>query len=77
MCQRRNNKADMTIREQIEDIKEDFCGTHCKYLAEAKVRATEARFTLTIDEPRDRQNELSEIQHELLRHCRKCPLTRL
>ena len=75
MCQRRNNKADMTIREQIEDIKEDFCGTHCKYLAEKKARASEAR--LTIDEPWDRQNELSKIQNELLRHCRECPLTRL
>lgn len=31
MCQRRNNKADMTIREQIKDIKEEICEEYCHY----------------------------------------------
>lgn len=29
--QRRKNKADMTISEQIEAIAEDFCNHYCKY----------------------------------------------
>lgn len=32
---RRNNPFDMTIKEQIEKVKEDYCEENCKYLEKA------------------------------------------
>lgn len=32
---RKNNKQDMTVREQIEAIKESICDGYCKFKAEA------------------------------------------
>lgn len=31
MCQRRNNKSDMTICEQMQAIKEEICEEYCHY----------------------------------------------
>ena len=72
---RRNNIADMTIREQIEEIKEDFCVNYCKKYEEKRQKAINIR--ANIDSPRARQAELSKVQNILLSHCHKCPLTRL
>ena len=38
---RKNNPADMSIREQIEDLKDDICDNVCRYFQdyEGKVSA--------------------------------------
>lgn len=35
MNRRRNNPLEMTIKEQIEKVKEDCCNEICKYLEKA------------------------------------------
>lgn len=64
---RRNNPADMTVREQIEDVREKVCDNYCKYPA-----AYYDSYLADIYETEDQANEA--MQHE---QCEKCPLMRL
>lgn len=66
-----------TVREQIEDIKEDFCEMCCKHYEEAEAKAAAYK------EDESREDEYldcltSEIQNKLEHdHCSNCPLNRL
>lgn len=59
---RKNNIQDMTITEQIENVKEQICDKYCKFpeLSEQ-----------TIDDP---DEAFEWLQHN---HCNDCPLNRL
>ena len=70
---RKNNPADMTIREQIEKIKGQFCDDFCKYRGayDGYLAAYEG-----LDEPLKSQvTEANELA--LSMRCEKCPLSRL
>lgn len=66
-----------TIREQIEDIKEDFCEMCCKHYEEAEAETTAYKENEIIED--EYLDDLtSEIQNKLEHdHCRICPLNRL
>ena len=59
---RQNNKADMTVTEQIEAIKEQICDDYCKH--------TEAYLSCYKDPDEAQQKLLADM-------CNFCPLTRL
>ena len=66
-----------TVREQIEDIKEDFCEMCCKYYEEAETKAAACREDESIcDEDKDEFTTFiqNKLEHD---HCRICPLDRL
>lgn len=73
MGNRRNNPQDMTIIEDLEDIKDKVCSSICKYFAdaEAKVGAIHVR------DPEIGAEMVSVIQQELSEHCEDCPIKRL
>lgn len=66
-----------TVREQIEDIKEDFCEMCCKHYEEAEAKAAAYKENENIEE--EYLDYLtSEIQNKLEHdYCRICPLDRL
>lgn len=73
MGKRRNNPQDMTIIEDLEDIKDKVCGCICKYFADAEAKASAIHC-------RDHQmvaEMVSIIQQELSEHCEDCPIKRL
>ncbi len=59
---RKTNKAEMTITEQIEVIKEKMCGGYCKYPDVAKE---------AIGDPDEAQEWLQD------NFCNNCPLNEL
>jgi len=62
MNNRRKNRAEMTITEQFEAIKEQMCDNYCRFPALSKE---------TIED----ENEAFEwLMNE---HCSNCPLNRL
>lgn len=66
-----------TVREQIEDIKEDFCEMCCKHYEDAESRAAAYREDEFIsDEDKDclTTNVQNKLEHD---HCQICPLNRL
>lgn len=66
-----------TVREQIEDIKEDFCEMCCKHYEEAEAKAAAYRKNESIsDEDKDCLTTIiqNKLEHD---HCRICPLDRL
>ena len=66
-----------TVREQIEDIKEDFCEMCCKHYEDAESRAAVYRKDESIrDEDKDELTTFiqNKLEHD---HCRICPLDRL
>lgn len=71
---RKNNIEDMTIREQIENVKENFCQEYCKWYDNKEHRIEMAK--------KCNQHPLHEIieaaEEDLLQtNCHGCPLTRL
>lgn len=75
MGQRRSNKADMTISEQLEDLKESICGEVCKYWQQAEDKALELK-KLDLNNKQDFEWH-SRIQEQLHEHCEHCPLKEL
>lgn len=70
---RKNNPADMSIREQIEDLKDDICDNVCRYFQdyEGKVSAIKGN-------DKKLRAEIAEVlDAELAKHCDKCPVARL
>lgn len=59
---RHNNRADMTITEIIEDVKENICEDYCKY--------TEQYLSCYKDPDEAQEKLLADM-------CQYCPLTRL
>jgi len=75
MGNRRTNKVDMTITEQLEDLREQVCCSVCKYWQRAEDKAMELKKL-------DLNNKLDfewhqKIQTELHDHCENCPLKEL
>jgi hypothetical protein len=70
-------QREKTIREQIEDIKGDFCEMCCKHYEEAEAKAAAYKEDDSIeDEYKDMLT--SEINNKLEHDfCRICPLNRL
>lgn len=66
-------KKEKTVREQIEDIKEDFCQMCCKYYEDAENKAK----AIHGDDETLRQQIIDVLQRDLHRHCKECPLDRL
>ena len=73
------NKADMTVREIIDDLKDGICDYCCKHLEEANLKSKRAH-------ERAKKKEISwddydaekEIAYNSLeKHCRECPVSRL
>lgn len=73
---RRNNINDMTVREQIEGIKADFCECICKHYA-AALEQRDAVIKKGIRSQDERSKIYWSIQAELDGHCDNCPLSRL
>lgn len=72
---RRNNIADMTVREQIEAVKEEFCDHMCKHYAEAVKKCEKAKSEIATATHED---AIGQIETELFEeHCETCPLIRL
>lgn len=70
-------QREKTIREQIEDIKGDFCEMCCKHYEEAEAKAAACREDESIFNE-DKDGLITYIQNELQHdHCRNCPLNRL
>lgn len=66
-----------TVREQIEDIKEDFCEMCCKHYEEAEAKTAACREDESICDA-DKDGLITFIQNKLEHdHCRICPLDRL
>lgn len=65
-----------TIREQIEDIKGDFCEMCCKHYEEAETKAAAYRNNGMSLEYNSyfKEKIQSKLKHD---HCRVCPLNRL
>lgn len=67
MGNRRNNVADMTIHEQLEDIAERICSDYCKYPGIFHQFYLQNKY-----ENEDQANEAMMEQF-----CESCPLMRL
>lgn len=69
-------KREKTIREQIEDIKGDFCEMCCKYYEEAEAKAAAYQNNgMSLEYNNYFKKKIqSVLEHD---HCRVCPLTRL
>lgn len=70
---RRNNVKDMTICEQLEAIKEDFCHLYCKYYQTCKDQVD----AIKGQDKKMRAEIIDVFETELGEHCDECPLTRL
>ncbi len=70
---RKNNPSDMTIREQMERVRDDVCDWICKYNEDFnnKIRALKGNDQTLKDEIID------VLERELEKHCDQCPLSRL
>lgn len=66
-------KGEKTIREQIEDIKGDFCEMCCKHYEEAE----NMKESIHGDDTKMRTEITEVIQRSLLKKCKDCPLNRL
>lgn len=75
MGNRRTNKMNMTITEQLEDLKEQVCCNVCKYWEQAEGKALELK-KLELDNRQDFEWH-ARIQVELHEHCEKCVLNEL
>lgn len=69
-------QREKTIREQIEDIKGDFCEMCCKHYEEAEARAAAYQNNGMSLEYNNyfKEKIQSELEHDF---CRICPLNRL
>ena len=70
---RRNNVEDMTICEQLEAIKDDFCHLYCKYYQTCKEHID----AIKGDDQKLRAEIINVCETELEKHCADCPLSRL
>ena len=66
-------QREKTIREQIEDIKGDFCEMCCKHYEEAE----NMKESIHGDDTKMRTELIEVIQRNLLKKCNDCPLNRL
>ena len=73
------SRSDMTVREIIDDLKDDICYYCCKHFEEANLKSKRAH-------ERAKKKEISwddydaekEIAYSSLKkHCRECPVIRL
>lgn len=66
-------QREKTIREQIEDIKGDFCEMCCKHYEDAE----SMKESIHGDDTMMRAELIETIQRNLLKKCNDCPLNRL
>lgn len=66
-------KGEKTIREQIEDIKGDFCEMCCKHYEEAE----NMKKQLQGSDIKMRAELIERLERNLLKKCNDCPLNRL
>ena len=72
---RKVNTADMTIREQVAEVREAICDGICKFNDEANEKLKRVQHR---DIPNDDRNaEMEIITHELIQRCKECPCNRL
>lgn len=67
--------AGMTVREIIEEVREDMCNNYCLYALENNNRCLEAE-TKAKDKA-ELFDMLDAINDEMYEHCKDCPLNRL
>lgn len=63
---RRNNKIDMSITEQLEAMKDKICLGYCKYYEEADSMLDNGKF-----------NNETDMENFLNETCKSCPLMEL
>lgn len=70
---RKNNIADMTIREQLKNIYDNFCHEYCKYYGQCKDQID----AIKGDDMTLRSEIIDVCETSLHEHCEECPLSRL
>jgi len=70
---RKNNISDMTIREQLEAIYENFCHGYCKHYQQAQDQIG----AIKGDDMTFRAEIMDVCEEQLHKYCDDCPLSRL